>query len=133
MVGRKRHIAVDTDGRLLMVNLTTADISDCAGAQTILDAIRKRWPWLKHLFADGAYDRRQLLDKAAFLDFTIKVVKRSRANGFHVLPRRWVVERSFGWLTRYRRLVRDYEQRIDVSEAMIHAAMGSLMVRRIAH
>ena len=50
IVGRKRHIAVDTDGRLLMVNLTTADISGSAGAQTILDSMRKRWPWLKHLF-----------------------------------------------------------------------------------
>ena len=57
IVGRKRHIAVDTDGRLLMVNLTTADISDNAGAPAILDAVRKRWPWLKHLFADGAYDQ----------------------------------------------------------------------------
>ncbi|CAH1673109.1 hypothetical protein CHELA40_13806 [Chelatococcus asaccharovorans] len=57
IVGRKRHIAVDTDGRLLMVNLTTADISDRAGAQAILDAIRKRWPWVKHLFADAAYNR----------------------------------------------------------------------------
>ena len=69
IVGRKRHIAVDTDGRLLMVNLTTADISDSAGAQAILDAIRKRWPWVKHLFADGAYDRLKLMDKAAYLDF----------------------------------------------------------------
>jgi len=56
-VGRKRHIAVDTAGRLLMINLTPADISDSAGAQMILDGVRKRWPWLKHLFADGAYDR----------------------------------------------------------------------------
>lgn len=55
IVGRKRHIAVDTDGRLLMVNLTPGDISDSAGAQSILDGIRKRWPWVKHLFADGAY------------------------------------------------------------------------------
>ncbi len=62
IVGRKRHIAVDTDGRLLMVNLTTADISDSAGAQAILDAVRKRWPWLKHLFADGAYARTKLLE-----------------------------------------------------------------------
>lgn len=54
--GRKRHIAVDSDGRLLMVNLTTADISDSAGGQEIISAIRKRWPWLKHLFGDGAYD-----------------------------------------------------------------------------
>ena len=134
VTGRKRHIAVDADGRLLMVNLTTADISDSAGAQAILDAIRKRWPWLKHFFADGAYDRRQLLEKATFLDFTVEVVRRIEGEkGFHVLPRRWVVERSFGWLTRYRRLVRDYEQRLDVSEAMIYAAMGSLLIRRIAH
>ena len=94
IVGRKRHIAVDTDGRLLMVNLTTADISDSAGAQMILDSVRKRWPWLKHLFADSAYDRTKLMDKAAFLDFTIEIIKRSdTAQGFEVLPRRWVVER----------------------------------------
>jgi transposase len=134
VTGRKRHIAVDTDGRLLMVNLTTADISDSAGAQVILDAIRKRWPWLKHLFADGAYDRGKLLDKATFLDFVIEIVRRTDAEpGFKVLPRRWVVERTFGWMTRWRRLVRDYEERLDVSEAMIHVAMGSLLLRRIAH
>ena len=133
-VGRKRHIAVDTDGRLLMVNLTTADISDSAGAQAILDAVRKRWPWLKHLFADGAYDRTRLLDKAAFRDFVLEIVRRSdREPGFKVLPRRWVVERTFGWMTRWRRLVRDYEARLDVSKAMIHVAMGSLLLRRIAH
>jgi putative transposase len=134
IVGRKRHIAVDTDGRLLMVNLTTADISDSAGAQAILDAVRKRWPWLKHLFADGAYDRTKLLDKAAFRDFVLEIVRRSDKDpGFKVLPRRWVVERTFGWMTRWRRLVRDYETRLDVSEAMIHVAMGSLLLRRIAH
>jgi putative transposase len=130
-VGRKRHIAVDADGRLLTVNLTTADISDSAGAQAVLDALRRRWPWIRHLFADGAYDRRQLMDKAAFLDFTVEIVRRTDT-GFKVLPRRWVVERSFGWLTRYRRLVRDYEARIDVSEAFIYAAMTNMIVRRIA-
>jgi transposase len=134
VVGRKRHVAVDADGRLLMVNLTTADISDSAGAQMILDGIRKRWPWLKHLFADGAYDRTQLMDKAAFLDFVVEIVRRIDGEpGFKVLPRRWVVERTFGWLVRWRRLVRDYEQRLDVSEAMIHVAMGSLLLRRIIH
>ena len=134
LVGRKRHIAVDTDGRLLLVNLTTADISDSAGARAVLDAIRKRWPWVKHMFADGAYDRAQLMDKAAFLDFVIAVVRRIEGTqGFHVLPRRWVVERTFAWMMRWRRLVRDYEQRLDVSEAMIHVALGSLLLRRIAH
>lgn len=134
ILGRKRHIAVDTDGRLLAVNLTPADISDSAGAMPILEAIRKRWPWMKHLFADGAYDRRKLLDKAVFLDFVVEVVRRSDAEpGFKVIPRRWVVERSIGWLTRYRRLVRDYERRLDVSEAMIFLAMGNLLIRRISH
>src|SRR6202035_2057586 len=85
------------------------------GAQAILDPIRKRWPWLKHLFADGAYDRRQLMDKAAFKDFVIEIVRRIDDDpGFKVLPRRWVVERTFGWITRWRRLVRDYEKRIRV-------------------
>ena len=134
IVGRKRHIAVDTDGRLLMVNLTTADISDSAGAQAVLDGIRKRWPWIKHLFADGAYDRRKLMDKAAFNDFVIEIIRRIDGEpGFKVLPRRWVVERTFAWMTRWRRLVRDYEQRIDVSKAMIHVALGSLLLRRISH
>ena len=117
-----------------MVNLTTANISDSAGAQQILDAIRKRWPWIKHFFADGAYDRRQLLDNAAFLDFVIEVIRRTDTDpGFKVIPRRWVVARSFGWLTRYRRLVRDDEARRDISEAMIYPAMETLLVRRIVH
>jgi len=117
-----------------MINLTPANISESAGAQTILDAIRKRWPWVKHLFADGAYDRGKLMNKAAFLDFTIEVVRRiEKEEGFKVLPRRWVVERTFAWMTRRRRLVRDYEARIDVFEAMNHIAMGSLLLRRISH
>jgi transposase len=132
--GRKRHIAVDTDGRLLMVNLTAADVQDAAGAEPIVKAIRKRWPWLKHLFADGAYDRGKLMSAAAYHDFVIEVVRKlAGQQGFQVLPRRWVVERTFGWMTRWRRLVRDYERRCDVSEAMIHIGMGALLIRRIAH
>ena len=74
------------------------------------------------------------MDKAAFLDFTVEIVRRSdTAKGFEVLPRRWVVERSFGWMIRWRRLVRDYEARIDVSTAMILVAMGSNLLRRNAH
>ena len=132
--GRKRHVAVDTDGRLLTVNLTTADVQDAAGAERIVTAIRKRWPWLKHLFADGAYDRSRLMSKAAYRDFVLEIVhKLPGQQGFQVLPRRWVVERTFGWMTRWRRLVRDYEQRCDVAEAMIHVGMGALLLRRVAH
>lgn len=90
-----------------MVNLTPSDISDSVGAQIILDPTHKRWPCIKHLFADGAYDRRQLLHKSQYLDFTIEIVGRVD-EGFKILPQRRVVERTLGWMTRYRRLVRGY-------------------------
>lgn len=132
--GRKRHVAVDTDGRSLMVNLTPADVQDAAGAERIIAAARKRWPRLKHLFADGAYDRGKLMSAAACRDFTIEVVRKlAGQQGFQVLPRRWVVERTFGWVTRWRRLVRDHERRCDVSKAMIRVSMGALLPRRVAH
>lgn len=71
---------------------------------------------------------------AAMLDFTVEVVRKiGGQTGFQVLPRRWVVERTFAWMTRWRRLVRDYEARIDVAEAMTHIAMASLLIRRISH
>jgi transposase len=74
------------------------------------------------------------MDKAAYKDFAIEAIRRiDGQKGFQVLPRRWVVERTFGWMTRWRRLVRDDEKRIDVSKAMIHVAMGSLSWRRIVH
>ena len=99
-----------------------------------MDGIRKRWSWVKHLFADGAYDWLKLMDKANYLDFIIEIIRRSDdQKGFKVLPRRWVVERTFGWMIRWRRFVRDYEQRIDVSQAMIMVAMGGIMLRRNAH
>ena len=86
----------NTDGRRLMVDLTTADISGSAG-QAILDGIRKRWPRVKHLFADGAYHRLKLMEKASDLDFVTDVIRRSdQQKGFKVLPRRWGVERTFG-------------------------------------
>ncbi|MER9645328.1 transposase [Mesorhizobium sp. M0239] len=82
---RRRYGWPAVDG----VNLTPADISDSAGAQAILNGIRKRWPWVKHLFADGAYDRLKLMDKAAYLDFVVEIIRRSDdQKGFEVLPRR---------------------------------------------
>lgn len=132
VTGRKRHIAVDTDGRLLMVNMTKADIADSTGAMKVLEAVRQRWPWMKHLFADSAYDRTMLMDKALMLDFVVEVVRKMQdQHQFMPLKKRWVVERSFGWMMNWRRLVRDYEQRIDVSESMIYVAMGSLLLRRV--
>lgn len=133
--GRKRRIAVGTDGRLLMVNLTTGEVQDAAGAEAIVAAIRKRWPWLKHLFADAACDRGGLMGRAACHGFVVEVVRElAGPQGFQPLPRRWVVERTFGWVMRRRRLVRDRERRRDVSEAMIHVGMGgALLLRRTIH
>ena len=98
-------------------------------------AIRRRFPWLRHVFADGGYAGDKLRDALAGMGrWTIEIIKRSdAAQGFQVLPRRWVVERTFGWMTRWRRLVRDYEKRIDVSQAMIMVAMGGNLIRRNAH
>ena len=74
------------------------------------------------------------MKNTAYNDLVIEVIRRiDGQKGFQVLPRRWVVERTFGWMTRWRRLVRDYEKRIDVSKAMIHVALGSLLWRRIVH
>lgn len=74
------------------------------------------------------------MDKATYLDFIVEIIRRrDGAKGFEVLPRRWVVERTFGWMTRWRRLVRDYERCVDVSQAMIFVAMGTNLMRRNAH
>ncbi len=84
--------------------------------------------------ADGAYDRLKLMDKASYLAFVAKVVRRcDNQRGFKVLPRRWVVERAFAWMIRWRRRVRDCQKRIDVSHAMILVAMGGNLLRRNAH
>jgi transposase len=89
---------------------------------------------VKHLFADAASDRLKLMDKAAYLRFVIEIIRRrDDQKGLEVLPRRWVVERTFGWMIRWRRLVRDYERRIDVSTAMIYVTMGGVLIRRNAH
>ena len=133
IVGRKCHVAADTDGRLLMVHLTPADVSDSNRAQTIVGAIRKRWPCLKQLYAEAGYDRTKLTDKATVLDLVVEIVRRSdKAAGFEVIPRRWIVERTFGWMIRWRRLVRDNEKRLDFSVAALDVAMGELLLRRTA-
>lgn len=103
IVGRKRHVAVDSDGRLLLVNMTPANVADSTGAQMILDAMYRKWPSVKHFFADGAYERKSLMDKAAYLGFVVEVVKRTPGQtGFQPVAKRWVVERTFGWLVRWR-------------------------------
>jgi transposase len=115
-------------------SLPPADVQDAPGAEANIKAVRGRWLWLKHLFADIAYDRAQLVSTATYCDFVVEIVRKLHdQQGFQPLPRRGVVERTFGWMSRWRRFVRDYERRCDVSEATIHVSMGALLLRRISH
>jgi len=111
-----------------------ADIQDRDGAPHVLASIRSLYPWLRHVFADGGYAGDKL--KHALLgkgDWTIEIVRRSDAvKGFVVIARRWVVERTFAWLGRCRRLAKDYEQLCETSETLIYVAMIRLMLRRLA-
>lgn len=130
--GRKRHIAVDTLGLLLAVIVTPASVQDRDGALNLLALLTERFTRIKLVWADGGYAGRLVLWAKAVLHLTVTVVKRSDdANGFQVVPRRWVVERTFGWLLRHRRLVRDYERRPDHHEAMVLWATVSIMTRQL--
>ncbi|MGN6450830.1 MAG: IS5 family transposase [Brucella intermedia] len=132
--GRKRHIVVDTLGLTVGLVVHSAGIQDRDGASDVLKTIVKRWPWLRYIFADGGYAGPKLkgrLEKAG--KFTLEIVKRSdHAEGFKVLPRRWVVERTFAWLGRCRRLAKDFEKSIASAEAWIYIANLRLLSRRTA-
>lgn len=132
--GRKRHIATDTEGHLLAVEVHPADIQDRDGAMSLLAWVSQLCPWLRHLFADGAYSGDKLqgaLTKLA--SWTIEIVKRSdTATGFEVLPRRWVVERTFAWLGRCRRLAKDFEASLASAVAWVFVAHIRLLTRRLA-
>jgi putative transposase len=133
--GRKRHLLVDVLGLLLAVMVTGADIQDRDGARRLLPMLRHRFTRLRLIWADRAY--------TGFLAtwlywlrprprIRLEIIKHSdQAKGFVLVPKRWVVERTFGWFGKYRRLSKDYEYLTSSSEAMIYVAMIHLMVRRI--
>jgi putative transposase len=132
--GRKRHIAVDSSGLLLGVTVHAANVQDADGAGDLLRRLKRLYPWLRVVFADSVYDRLIALLACFLLGLTLIVVRRiAGATGFVLLPRRWVVERTLGWLGRWRRLSKDYEELPEVSEAMVTLAMIRLMVHRLAH
>lgn len=131
--GRKRHIAVDTQGLLLAVVVTAANIGDRMGAKLLVIALLNICTQLKLIWADSGYDGAPLSGWIrSVAHVTVQVIKRTELHAFRVVPRRWVVERSFGWLLRYRRLVRDYERRTEHHEAMIYWATALFMTRRLA-
>lgn len=132
--GRKRHIVVDTLGLLFGVVVHSADIQDRDGAPEVLKSIRHACPWLRHIFADGGYAGPKLRGALTRMgEWTIEIVKRSdTAKGFEILPRRWVVERTFAWLGRCRRLAKDWDKSIASAEAWINIAHIRLTSRRLA-
>jgi putative transposase len=131
--GRKRHILVDTLGLLIAVVVTSAGVQDYHGARPVFERVKGRCPRLEVVWADGIYEKQWLIEWVRVeCGWELRVTKRSdKAVGFEVVPKRWAVERTFGWLGRYRRLSKDYEVLTETSEAMIRLAMIHVMVRRL--
>jgi transposase len=148
--GRKRHVLVDTQGLLIRVLGHPADISDRAGATLLLAPLQGQLPRLQHMWAGSTYAGKCAEWVHTTLGWALEIVKHwwtgvrggwvgpgqappTIPSGFHVLPRRWVVERTFAWLLLFRRLSKDYEELPATSEALIYLAMSWLMVKRLAH
>jgi putative transposase len=142
--GRKRHLLVDTLGLGLKVKVHAADIADREGARLLLEPLKGMFTRLQQLWADMGYQGQVLDWIRTYLGWNVEVVKRPSKWGrypidvepppmpaFTVLPRRWVVERSFAWLGRCRRMSKDYEYLTASSEALIYAAMSRLLLRRL--
>ena len=132
--GRKRHILTDTTGLLIAAIVHAADIQDRDGAPALLGTIRSAFPWLRHVFADGAYAGDKLETALARLGtWTLEIVRRADAvRGFKLLPRRWVVERTIAWLNRNRRLAKDFEASVESALTWLMIASVKLLSRRLA-
>ena len=161
VVGRKRHLLVDTEGLVMKVRVHSAKVPDQAGIRLLLDSSRDRLRSLSHLWVDAGYRGRGRRWAEEVLDVSVEIVGKPKkplpekvartwaaewakegkevdwqrlmpVRGFTVSPRRWVVERTFSWLSQNRRMSKDYERLPESSEAFIYAAMSRLMVRRLA-
>ena len=132
--GRKRHIVVDTVGNVLEVVVHAASIQDYQGAKEVLRHVVEKVGTLHKIWADGIYALDGLVEWVReTLSLILEIVERpEEQQGFQVLPRRWVVERTFAWLERYRRLSKDYEHCLENSEGMIYIASIHTMLKRVA-
>ncbi len=140
--GRKRHLVVDTLGLVVLVVVTAASVQDRDGArqvlQSLFDRIKhskySRWCRLKLIWADGGYRGELVHWVKGKWGWTLEIVEKLGGQvGFQVLPKRWIVERTFAWLNRSRRLSKDYERLPQTSEAFVYVAMTRLMLKRLAH
>jgi putative transposase len=119
---------------LLGIAVHAADIQDADGVGDLLRRLKRLYPWLKVVFADSVYDRLAALLACFLLGLTLIVIRRlAGTEGFVVVPRRWVAERTLGWLGRWRRLAKDYEELPEVSETMVKLAVIRLTLHRLAH
>jgi putative transposase len=137
ITGRKRNIAVDTLGLLLAVTVTIASVDDAYAARSVMKQLsQSRQPRLQVVWADSKYHNHALnswLGRQKNMSWKLEIVRRPKdAKGFVLPPKRWVVERTFSWLGRWRRLSRDYEHKTESSEAMVHVASIGRMLRRLA-
>jgi putative transposase len=159
--GRKRHLLVDTEGLVLKAKVHSAKVPDQDGLRLLLESVRARLSRLKHLWVDAGYQGRGRRWVEEVMDLSVEVVRKppkpvpekvAKAwveqwakegkevdwqrlmppRGFRVLPRRWVVERTFAWISHNRRMAKDYERLCATGEAFVYAAMSRLMVRRLA-
>jgi transposase len=129
--GRKRGIVTDTLGLLLAVIVTAASLTENQAGMALLTRAKAAYPSITRAWADEGF-KNQAVEHAAALGIGLEIVpRRSDVKGFHVLKRRWVVERTFGWLMMHRRLARDYETKAGSSRAMIHIAMADNLAKRI--
>jgi putative transposase len=133
--GRKRHLAVDTLGMILAITITSAAVQDRDAAKHLITLMLSMYHRIQIIWADGGY-LGKLVDWVKqlrpFGKLKLEIVRRcDHVKGFKVLPKRWIVERTFGWLTKSRRLCRDYEVRLDHSESMIRICMIRLMLKRL--
>lgn len=131
--GRKRHVLVDTLGLILSMAITPASVQDRDGAVPVIERAALEHSEIQKVWADGVYNGQPIKELGERTGIDIEVVKRTDdMKGFVVLPRRWVVERTFGWLDRFRLLNREYERTVASSTAGVHHAMAMIMSRRLA-
>jgi transposase len=131
--GKKRHILVDTLGMMLALHVHPANIQDRHGALPLLAGVADRFPTIVCLVADAAYEGEQTAkDITSLGPWHLDIVKRSTPHKFEILPKRWIVERTFAWCGRCRRLAKDFENLVRIAVAFAYLAMIRLMVRRLA-
>ena len=132
MLGRKRHILTDTLGLLLAVSVHSASIQDRDGAEALLREARRSFPVIERLIGDAGYQGRKMATVVARTGiWELQIVRRCDQHRFVVLPKRWIVERTLAWISRCRRLARDYERHARKAAVFVRLAMIRLMLRRL--